>query len=246
MSLSVRCRNAFGLNDHDTDSRESSSLSSFVFDLRKSSPSSSSSPFPAASLPRWTRPRAPSGSPPARDFREKDFRALRRSRCLPCGSARVCAPPSTSSPPPPEAAPSPGGPPRGSRADSRGARTRRRPRRTRRRDPPGFGCRSGTCARVERRRTTRASGAELELRERSFGARVLVGSCGAPRLGNDERKRPREGAVERFDSRTRGWGVCGSRNRKRAFDRQQAPTVRFRRYLTAYRFQNDDENCVQL
>ena len=185
MSLSVRCRNAFGLNDHDTDSRESSSLSSFVFDLRKSSPSSSSWPFPAASLPKWTRPRAPSGSPPARDFRERR-RALRRSRCLPCGSVRVCAPPSTSSPPPPEAAPSPGGPPRGSRADPRGARTRRRPRRTRRRDPPGFGCRSGTCARVERRRTSRASGAELELRERSFtGARA----CGVVRRASPRKRR---------------------------------------------------------
>ena len=212
MSLSVRCRNAFGLNDHDTDSRESSSLSSFVFDLRKSSPSSSSWPFPAASLPKWTRPRAPSGSPPARDFRERR-RALRRSRCLPCGSVRVCAPPSTSSPPPPEAAPSPGGPPRGSRADSRGARTRRRPRRTRRRTHRVLVVARGH-ARGWKGDEPHAPQVRTRASRTESLARVLVGV--AARLASKRRAKAtrREGAVERFDSRTRGWGVCGSRNRE--------------------------------
>ena len=182
MSLSVRCRNAFGLNDHDTDSRESSSLSSFVFDLRKSSPSSSSSPFPAASLPKWTRARAPSGSPPARDFRESSAARSAAVAVFRAVVVRVCAPPSTSSPP---------------------LRRRRRLRAVLREDLEQIhAAHERVVVRVARGVVTHRvwvvarghargwKGDEPhapQVRSSSFAngaslARVLVGSCGAPRL----------------------------------------------------------------
>ena len=202
--MSVRRSNAFG-STITTQIRASRRLCrrSFRSSKRRVRRRRLSQRRPSRSGP--DRQLRPARLPPATSGRKT--RALRRSRCLPCGSARVCAPPSTSSPPPPEAAPSPGGPPRGSR------------RFTRRTNASSSVARGVVTHRVwlslgdmragGKRRTSRASGAELELRERSFTSARVRGRAARP--ASKRRAKTREKAQSSVSTPGRAGGESADR-----------------------------------